>query len=51
MDEYGHDETSLLPVIPETPSSMRLPSGRPVVPMVKLFELAGKDTRMGRSQP
>ena len=54
MDEYGHDEGTLLPIVaPLVPSptrDMRLPSGRPVLPMVKLFEIATKDTRMGRGQ-
>ena len=46
LDEYGQDESLILPVMP-TP--FRLPSGRLALTMVQLIERAGKDPRMGRT--
>lgn len=47
MDEYGHDESTLAPLVEG--KVLRLPSGRLAVPMIQLIEIAQKDKRMGRS--
>ena len=47
-DEYGQYESNLIPLLPGTTRALRLPSGRPVLPMVKLIEISQRDTRMGR---
>jgi hypothetical protein len=48
VDEYGHDESTLLR--PPGQTALKLPSGRLAVPLVKLIEIQQKDTRMGRSE-
>lgn len=46
FDEYGQDESFLVPLLPFGQTSLHRPNGRPVVPMVKLIEICQGDTRM-----